>query len=338
MPPKTLRQILPKDLRAKVEVTVSIREADKTAEATLAALHSLVDGGGAGLEALLREIVVSTLFLAYSNRMNALIESGRTKLVTEKSEGSAQKRAFYLVQLRRAERTLNEITAAGDFSSTDYYNAKQRVSTYTRAYSGKKPEKEAVKRGRRRVIAGVETTEVEADKSFGGEGGFRGRMAAVLATFVNQGLIRPDNRRDAVTLRFGNIPKLDEIPTSAREDVQSEMNVMWRQLEFGTGIAEYAKSAGNSVRLPRLPGTWLSRQKRYSKERIETDPQTGRLRRIRSNDGSWYLGRPNNEVHVLGSRSGDWLRTRTGGAYEGDALLFDAVFAARLTQRLRGRK
>ncbi len=327
---RALREILPKDLSATVTVKVKIARKDKTADTAIAALHEMLDDNGAGFKALLREVSLATLFVAYSNRFNQR-SSIMGRLVVEKSEGSAKKRAYYLVQLRRAERQLSEANPDTDA----YYTAKNRVARYTAAYSGSKPAKEATLQGKRRVLpGGIETVEYAGPK--GGSSGFRSRMQEVLERFKTTDGRSTVGSGDSATFRFGNIDQMDSVPTNAG-NTPSTRNIMWRQLEFGAGVSEYVKKAGNRDTIPRLPGSWIPKRGMYSKQRREVDPQTGRSRVVSPGDGSWYAGSGANQVHILGSKAGNWLRTATGAAYKEDAQLFEPVFAARLSQRLRGR-
>jgi hypothetical protein len=118
-----------------------------------------------------------------------------------------------------------------------------------------------------------------------------------------------------IVLSFGLFSRLNEIKTHDKS--RSAMNVLWRQLEFGSGM--FAKAAGNQLDIGGSPGTTIPR----------TINSRGK-QKDEANDGSWTL----QGFHVLGTYPGNWLRRQTGLPYTEDALRFQKQVAKQLQARL----
>jgi hypothetical protein len=121
-----------------------------------------------------------------------------------------------------------------------------------------------------------------------------------------------------VLLGFGHTPTLQRIktPTHAGYPTTSPYNIMWRQLEYGTGY--YAVQAGGPY--ARTSGEW----------------------KIGSPSGSWWYGRRGlrggmTGVHLLGTRPGSFLRDASGIPYGPDGFKFSTDVYFRLAEFLHGR-
>lgn len=151
-----------------------------------------------------------------------------------------------------------------------------------------------------------------------GPDSFRSRIGAVL------NLIRKaDNSPGEAQVSFGRMYNLDTFPTKDPASVDAESNlkkrgwkqgedlisfrtpnVLWRQLEFGTGV--FAKAG------KRLVGPFKSDR----------------------GDGSWYNGPYLN----YGTKPGNFLRMATMALYNSDAVSFDRMFAELMHKRLAARR
>ena len=327
MPRKT-RRFSFKDYNreAKVVLKWGTKAKNKGAERTIAALTLLLEANAGGMNDLMREVVRSTIMVAYTDRFYRRSPIMR-RLIIGNSELNAKKRAYYLLRLQEAENRLSKAQPETD----EYYRAKGAVTRYQQAYTGKKNAEENQRRGRTIRVGDTELSETPKSllDQLRSSGAFGDRMVQVLDRFKDEHGMRKDAKADSITLSFGNTRLMDGVKTSPLSK-DSKFNIMWRQLEYGSG--RHMKEAGNIVPKPNLPGSWIPKQQRHSKEYFDIDPQSGKKKRVALTDGSWMLG----GMRIEGSHPGNWLRDQNGAAYTEDALLFYPVFFARLTQRLRG--
>lgn len=134
-------------------------------------------------------------------------------------------------------------------------------------------------------------------------------MAQVIDLITDEQRIGIVKGSGSILFGIGEIPALNDLdptPSWAAGGSKSAFNVMWRHLEFGTGVYSKLPSANSDSK--------------YS----ETD-------------GSWWFGKKRGQgLHLRGSLPGNFLRTTSGLPYEADAIRFDNVFGAKLKQYLRG--
>ena len=155
-----------------------------------------------------------------------------------------------------------------------------------------------------------------------GEGSFRAAMKDVLLRLTDVGNIdMHKGRGKRVVFGIGNIAHLDKIetPKSGVSSSFQEFGIMWRQLEFGTGV--FAKRVSSPYGGFRATGAGT---------KDATIP------------GAWWLGKRvpqgiaiRSGLRLKGSRPGNFLRTYTGLPYEQDAQRFGSEFQILLTRALR---
>lgn len=129
------------------------------------------------------------------------------------------------------------------------------------------------------------------------------RMRKVIATLTDRSLMKVEYSWrngvvNGITVRVGNIAALDKIKTpSATEELsghrsKSAYNILWRQMEFGTGVFAFpnVRSGG---RYRTSAGTW------------------------------WYGPKKGFGIHFAGNRPGQILRQRTGELYTADMMKFE---------------
>lgn len=147
-------------------------------------------------------------------------------------------------------------------------------------------------------------------------GMFRTLALRVMRLLSDVGEMADRSGRSTIELGIGNVSLLESIHTPSAtpmltgHDTDSGMDVLWKHLEFGTGV--YATAAGRAAN-PSSP------------------------HRSRKTGGWWYGPRPGFGLHLLGSKGVHALfDAGTGVPYENDALLFEDTFAAHFTRALRG--
>lgn len=130
--------------------------------------------------------------------------------------------------------------------------------------------------------------------------------------------IESDITDGRITLKIGKVEDLEKIktPSATEGGTSSPYNVMWRQLEFGTGI--YAKKGPDF----RSSGTYKDS----------------------SGAGGWFYGgfsagKSRRRLHLKGTRGGHFLfREGTSLPYVGDGAKFETYFFLLLSRELYGSK
>lgn len=104
-------------------------------------------------------------------------------------------------------------------------------------------EYEQHKTAYQRSLQRLQTTKKEKKSSHLSSGLFRARAMEVMSLLVDAANIVPTSTGDAITVGIGNLAELDSIRTpSATEYIlgkgptKSEYDILWRHLEFGTGV------------------------------------------------------------------------------------------------------
>lgn len=140
---------------------------------------------------------------------------------------------------------------------------------------------------------------------------FTPRMREVLAGLVT--VSDPQATPDGFVLGIGPLQQLNSVRTPSHGEItkgkptRSRYTVLWRQLEFGTGV--FAKPQ------PRAVAT-----------------------RTKEPDGSWWYGAQAGQgLHLLGTRPGNFLRQASGLPYTQDAQNFATMFQFFMRQALFGR-
>jgi hypothetical protein len=157
---------------------------------------------------------------------------------------------------------------------------------------------------------------VEAyDKQFGNSdlstGMFRPLALQVLGLLTTMAKAGEQATDSSFSLGIGHIPTLEAIKTPSATPfltgnaTRSPMNMLWRHLEFGTGM--YAARVSNEGSKHKTQG------------------------------GGWWFGpRPGKGLHLKGSKGVHALFDARGVPYEADALRFETVFANMLNRALHG--
>jgi len=339
--------------RGPLRVTVGVRiyQPDNSADITLAALHRLADDDFRGLHTLLRQAIIDSLFKAYAIRFRASLPI-MGKLYKAKLNLSPAKRRYYYERLEETERSLQKLLGKGrsNFDRGDeehYLELKNKAVRYNKALTGTKLSDTYAIRKQQAVDDSIQLDDFEKSQKrladLAGTGSFKERALQVLDRFTDPSAIRKQVRRTNLTVYFGNFEYMGGNRTLSDPDMatslhsKSKMNIMWRQLEFGTG--KFAKKAGNIVQVPRD-----SEHKRLRIPREYRDPRTGEMRvryqYRKLTDGSWVLGNQDRGggLHILGSYPGNWLRDQSGLQYDGYSKAFESMFTLRLGSALRKRR
>lgn len=250
------------DMRARVAVTVRISPENERPAELIEKLGLLALAGGAGFIELVKEVVQATLLQAVLKRFGEA--EPRFKTISESREDPD-----LTERIAETQKDLNKARSKGlNQRAESLARTLDRLQT---KYHGKGSKHE-----RHQTVGG--------------------HFADSISKVERQlKLIRDSaGRGGSTTIGFGSIEALDAIHTTANE-TKSKFNILWRQLEFGTGI--FVERPG-----PRTDGP------------SKTFPA-----------GSWLFG----QTHVLGSRPGNFLRMAAGIPYAPDAVLFrDALTKA----------
>lgn len=323
MPPKRkLSRSLPKKQVIKLVVKTRLEKDGTSADRAVAGLEALL--AGEALDDLMREVIAATLVKAYTERFH-LKQGIMAKLFKADNNLTQKQRQHYYKQFIAYGKAKDALAKQYGTDDERYYAAAAKATRYQNAYLGHKLPRPPSDYKQRDVTLGdgtvLKDVTREARLKLLSGGAFRERMLQVLDRFTNTAHMRKVERKTSHTVYFGNTNYMGQIATN--EHSESDVNVMWRQLEYGSG--RFAKKAGN-IPLPRMSEhKWLRGADKHYR---------------RLTDGSWVLGSQadGGGLHILGSYPGNWLRDQSGAQYEGDALRFEAVFRARLAAALkRGR-
>jgi hypothetical protein len=138
------------------------------------------------------------------------------------------------------------------------------------------------------------------------EGMFHAAMAEVMQKLVDPKLMEATRTRTQLVMGIGNRDHLNAIKTPSYGSTKTRYKIMWRHMEFGTGL--FAK-----------PG------------RRVTGP-------TKEGDGSWWYGRARGEgIHLAGSQAGNILRKKSGDEYTEDREQLIGRLHLALNRALRGR-
>lgn len=310
-----------KQKRITLDVKVKFKR-DENVTKTINALQDLTKDGAYGLEVVLRQAIRDSLYKLYAARWDMMRDQKRFLLKTGEgdtnrvSKQKALKKLIRYQGLRRAAlEKVREARAAGNTAKVKQYTdaANFHVEGEQRAmyeFTGVRYSKDSFTTRRAAPNAEGTSEEDSRRKIWGSD--FRGRMHEVFTKLMPKYPVKAQARRRSLTLGFGSIAALDRGPqTSLFSD--SKFNLLWRQLEFGTGIWSKAQPKIGAYRALTAP-----------RPRVEGD--------TKSEDGSWFY----NQVHVLGSRPGNFLRDETGLVFPADSSLFRTAFQQALSSALRG--
>ena len=287
--------------RRVFEAKVQIRfQPNERLEHLVANLDQLLDDP-AVFPALLREIVTQTLFVAYQTRFQRAKpdwlrgpEKASQAAAASSDEDKQQRLASlgerYRKALNRGQKDLID-RLSDQINNVLGLSGESRVSGEEGATYGPR----AIK-GPGSLSTGLFETP---------------RLDEVLAAFTNVADIKTETVNGRPSITFGSTERMDRIKApSATEHVikkphptESKFQVLWRQLEFGTGI--YAKASPFPT---------------------NTNPIN------KQSDGSWWYGpRVGMGLHLRGAKAGNFLRNASGIAYTDYGIRFAAALAAKLT-------
>jgi hypothetical protein len=270
-------EFVPRTVRLKLGV---VPKFPKELEELLKRLSPLVDSPEL-LQRILRAAAAETLLAAYRKRF---LNNFAGALDMQRA-GKKRKDPDLGRSVKRAQKTLNTL-----------------AEEINQAHLSGEPTGDLEKKMRKAEEALVEAY----DKHFGGSdldtGMFRPLAMQVLGLLTTLNNVGQDVSDSAVKLGIGHLPTLDAIKTPSAtpmltgKQTKSRMNVLWRHLEFGTGV--YASKGTKNK--------W------------------------------WYGPRRGAGIHLKGSKGVNALYDGRGVPYEADALRFESVFANMLTRALRG--
>lgn len=196
---------------------------------------------------------------------------------------------------------------------------------------------------------------------------FRERAMKVLAILGNPNLLTPVMSDNAISIGVGSIAMLDLIKTPSatqyvlkRGPTKSHYNILWRHLEFGTGVharhiayndegegptsrfKQYARAGETSHRNKRGPTDFATSKEEWAAKAREHGSLSGgergsveaRSSRVRGG-GGWFYGRDmKDSLQLRGSHPMGALYTKEG-AFRG-VQAFHRALEVQLAQLLRG--
>ena len=302
-------------------VSVTVRttiKADRGADAMLRRLQRLTDSDGAFVLELLQQVVRETLIAAYRKRFNAA--KPRMLNMQREQRGPAFHRKL---ELGERSRQIEKEMEGVDPNSDRFRKLSARIDELTAEFIG------GPHLGHEGVtnIVGGSGAAVHAAMVHGlnlhkpsgpgslSTGLFTPRMNQVLEELEKVTVL--ERTMHQMTLGIGDLAVLEsknmETPSFTEHglngpghETDSSFRILWRQLEFGTGI--YAKPS------PRPgPTTW------------------------KESTGSWWYGQlRGNGLHLRGSRPGNILWDAQSVPYSEDASGFESRFAGMLQRAILG--
>jgi hypothetical protein len=285
-------------LRIRVTPTQQFKEA-------LDRLDRLADDPSV-LALAMRAAITESLFAAYQERFNRARKTMSTMYKGDAS-GAVHEPAESLEQaLKQAGKTLDKVSLQYGYDSAAAERVKEMINRLTNKWAMKHGmDDKAIEQGGSTYSVGENQKMV-----LGGFGRFSAAMDKVRTDFLAKGQTGLTGEREGsqMTFGFGEIAVLDTIQTPSWNEKKTQpWGILWRQLEFGTGI--YSKGEWKTVTGP-------------------TQAQAG---------GDWWYGPKRGVgIHLAGSRPGNFLRNSTGMHYDSQALRFSDAVAQHLDRALRG--
>jgi len=141
------------------------------------------------------------------------------------------------------------------------------------------------------------------------KGEFSARLREIVAMLTaTEGVRLLRQTSDRLSFGLGKKSELDSVITpSWNPSTTSKHRLMWRHLEFGTGVFARARRVAGGFKEEGGNGSW------------------------------WFGPRPGVGLHLRGSPQGALLREASGIPYRADALTFELRFARSLQRALLGR-
>jgi len=295
-----------------VNLTVDLRfQTDPQLEQFVHTVQRLVDDPVAFTN-LLKGVMRTTLLAAYRKRF-LQSTSKMTGMEKEQAGASYNRKADITLEIGRLTAEL-----AKDISDSDKDVIKRHLEKLTAEFAGGSVlETDPTTRAGIDPDEGLGVSTRERGRGSLSTGQFQARMGAVLNLLAlpEYFQVGTDAAGNPV-IGIGNLDDLNAIVTPSYGDPNtggtSKHKILWRQLEFGTGI--YAKPS------PRLGPT-----------------------RFKTRRGTWWFGPSDVRkrrfvgLHLRGSRPGNVLTTAAGLPYDSDALLFRQAFFETMQRQLFGR-
>ena len=295
-----------------VNVTVDLRfQTDPQLEQFAHTIQRLVDDPVAFTN-LLKGVMRTTLLAAYRKRFLQSVPK-MIGMEKEQSGASFNRKADITLEIGRLTAEL-----AKDISDSDKDVIKRQLEKLTAEFAGGTVlETDPTTQAGIDEQQGLGVSTRERGRGSLSTGQFQARMGAVLnllalPEFFEVGVDASGNP----VIGIGKLEDLNAIltPSFGNPDTggTTPYKILWRQLEFGTGI--YAKPS------PRLGPT-----------------------RFKTRRGTWWFGPSDVRkrrfvgLHLRGSRPGNVLTTAAGLPYDSDALLFRQAFFETMQRQLFGR-
>lgn len=236
------------------------------------------------MEGILRAAVVETLLAAYRRRFLAALPAMiNTRPDTRRAQSDVRVSFATRVALLKAYRQLDDAQVSG--------TPQALASAEAKVLGARRSMHEALK---------------QKDRSRQGKlptGRFRSLALKVLELSTDESAVQSLQVAGGAGIGIGNIAALDQIltpsatPELTGHPTSSTRNILWRQLEFGTGAFSTDKSSQGS--------------------------------RFRLASGGWWYGKsPPESLHLRGNRPGAMLNDpATQLPYQAESLRFNATFA-----------
>ncbi len=266
---------------------------------------------------LLRDIVQQTLLRVYMSRFERSKDVIADMRRADRG-ASALYRRVYERRIANLERRLSEQLGLSTHKQSGVEEIKGLLRRAQLRLNGESPDEADFTTSNPEALVGEHAglgVSSAKRKPKGGKGalgstgvGFRALMEKVMSTIADPARMVVMRSKNRLVLGIGDRSVLDAIHTpSFNPKTATPYKVLWRHMEFGTGV--FAKPG------PHLHGG-----------------------AHKEDDGTWWFGTQIGEgIHLRGSRPGNILRKQTGEAYTEDFMKFEARLHLALNRALRGR-
>lgn len=295
-----------------VTVVVDVRfQTDPQLEQFAHTVQRLVDDP-VSFTTLLKGVMRTTLLAAYRKRF---LQSVPKMIGMEKEQAGASynRKADIALEIGRLSGELGK-----DIAESDKAVIRRQMEKLTAEFAGGTVlETDATTDAALDEQEGLGVSTRQRGRGSLSTGEFQARMGAVLNLLALPEYFQVGS--DAAgnpVVGIGNLDDLNAIMTPSYGEPNtggpSKYKVLWRQLEFGTGIYAKPQARLGPTRFKTRRGTWWF------------GPSDVRKRR--------FVG-----VHLRGSHPGNVLTTASGLPYDSDALLFRQAFFETMQRQLFGR-
>ena len=283
------------------------------------------------LVTVLRAAMIATLLKAYKRRFEAKESTMRDLIQADRKAGVTEAERRFMAQNISADGLMSKEAYQkwyDTFGSQEAQDRAQLQGQYSREQRPAKGNEEF----QGKAMLGADNTGTGGDfpkqrhpkghPLDGKTGLFRSRMQQFLSMLTDSNRIKVHKNKSGITLGILPLKEADALktPQSTVSNPVQSFGILWRQLEFGTGmyarkvnspIGGFRATSAAGTKDPELPGAW------------------------------WFgrratLGKSPSGLRLKGSRPGNFLRDQSGFAYDADAVAFGGEFQALLARAIHG--